>query len=133
MCTRAYRPPEVILGNPNYNEAVDLWGAGCILAEMLTALYVGKMAELPENRVLFKASSCLPMSPDEGVDDGCEDLLQEILQTLGQQSSGDLAFLIEGKEYVYKLMEKSPESKIDFRSEFKNTRPKLCAILENLL
>jgi serine/threonine protein kinase len=35
VCTRQYRPPEVTLGM-HWGCAVDLWSAGCILAELLT-------------------------------------------------------------------------------------------------
>ena len=31
-----YRPPELLLGERNYGPAVDMWGAGCIMAEMWT-------------------------------------------------------------------------------------------------
>merc|ERR1719394_1931958 len=34
-CSRYYRAPELILGATNYTTAVDLWSAGCVLAEML--------------------------------------------------------------------------------------------------
>lgn len=42
--TRMYRAPEVLLGNPHYTGAVDVWSVGCILAEMLrsTVLFPGK-------------------------------------------------------------------------------------------
>lgn len=30
--TRVYRPPEVILGDKEYNEKADLWSLGCLLA-----------------------------------------------------------------------------------------------------
>lgn len=36
VVTRWYRPPELLLGATRYGPAVDLWGAGCILGEMLT-------------------------------------------------------------------------------------------------
>lgn len=35
VCTRQYRPPEVILGLP-WSYPVDLWSMGCILAELWT-------------------------------------------------------------------------------------------------
>ncbi|BFZ55618.1 serine/threonine protein kinase, CMGC, CDC2/CDK sub [Savitreella phatthalungensis] len=34
VVTRWYRPPEILLGDRRYTGAADLWGAGCILAEM---------------------------------------------------------------------------------------------------
>lgn len=38
VVTLWYRPPELLLGATHYGVAVDLWSAGCILAE----LYTGK-------------------------------------------------------------------------------------------
>ena len=39
-----YRPPDVILGSSNYGLGVDIWSAGCIIAEMLggEAIFNGK-------------------------------------------------------------------------------------------
>lgn len=37
ISTRWYRAPEIILRSPNYNSPVDVWAAGCIMAE----LYLG--------------------------------------------------------------------------------------------
>ncbi|XP_056630040.1 cyclin-dependent kinase 9 [Diorhabda carinulata] len=36
VVTLWYRPPELLLGERNYGPPVDLWGAGCIMAEMWT-------------------------------------------------------------------------------------------------
>ena len=35
VITLWYRPPELFLGTPKYHSEVDMWSAGCILAEML--------------------------------------------------------------------------------------------------
>mmetsp|Transcript_49011 Transcript_49011/g.131554 ORF Transcript_49011/g.131554 Transcript_49011/m.131554 type:complete len:438 (-) Transcript_49011:233-1546(-) len=35
VCSRYYRAPELILSSPDYGTPVDLWSAGCVLAEML--------------------------------------------------------------------------------------------------
>lgn len=35
VVTRWYRPPELLYGASKYNSSVDMWGAGCILGEML--------------------------------------------------------------------------------------------------
>lgn len=34
VVTRWYRPPELLLGERRYTSAIDLWGIGCIFAEM---------------------------------------------------------------------------------------------------
>ncbi len=36
VVTLWYRPPELLLGERNYGPTIDLWGAGCIMAEMWT-------------------------------------------------------------------------------------------------
>ena len=36
VITLWYRPPELLLGATDYNVGVDLWSAGCILAELLS-------------------------------------------------------------------------------------------------
>lgn len=35
VVTRWYRPPEIILIEKQYGPAIDIWGVGCILAELL--------------------------------------------------------------------------------------------------
>ncbi|KAG8039548.1 hypothetical protein G9C98_008191 [Cotesia typhae] len=36
VVTLWYRPPELLLGDRHYGSSIDLWGAGCIMAEMWT-------------------------------------------------------------------------------------------------
>lgn len=36
VVTLWYRPVELLMGSPDYDISVDVWGAGCIIAEMLT-------------------------------------------------------------------------------------------------
>ncbi|KAI8146378.1 kinase-like domain-containing protein [Fennellomyces sp. T-0311] len=36
ICTRWYRAPEILLRSRNYSYPVDLWSAGCLLAELIT-------------------------------------------------------------------------------------------------
>uniref|UniRef100_A0A383V6A6 Protein kinase domain-containing protein n=1 Tax=Tetradesmus obliquus TaxID=3088 RepID=A0A383V6A6_TETOB len=44
-----YRPPELLLGGRHYTRAVDMWGAGCIFAELLTLrpLFQGQERKQP--------------------------------------------------------------------------------------
>ncbi len=41
--TRWYKAPEILYGSRNYDQSVDIWSAGCILAELLdtTPLFTG--------------------------------------------------------------------------------------------
>jgi serine/threonine protein kinase len=66
VCARWYRPPEIILYVKEYNEMVDMWSLGCILAEMLrlTLPEVDKNnGALRKNSYLFPGKMCFPMSP----------------------------------------------------------------------
>ncbi|NXQ11629.1 MK13 kinase, partial [Peucedramus taeniatus] len=47
VVTRWYRAPEVILNWMHYNQTVDIWSIGCIMAEMLTG------------KTLFKGKDCI--------------------------------------------------------------------------
>lgn len=35
VASRWYRAPELLWGSPHYGPAIDLWAAGCVLAEMM--------------------------------------------------------------------------------------------------
>ena len=54
VVTLWYRPPELLLGATEYGVSVDLWSAGCILAE----LFAGKPI-MPGRTEVFPQSSCL--------------------------------------------------------------------------
>jgi len=36
VATRWYRAPELLVGDPNYGKAVDVWAIGCLIVEMLS-------------------------------------------------------------------------------------------------
>lgn len=40
--TRTHRAPEVIITEKHYDEKIDIWGAGIVLAELLSAITIGK-------------------------------------------------------------------------------------------
>ena len=44
VCTRWYRPPECVLRNDFYDEKMDVWAIGCIMAELynLSAIFPGE-------------------------------------------------------------------------------------------
>lgn len=63
MVTKWYRSPRLLLSPNNYTKAIDMWAAGCILAEMLTGrmLFAGKTrtALSNEQRVIISVSVAL--------------------------------------------------------------------------
>ncbi|TVU16997.1 hypothetical protein EJB05_33003 [Eragrostis curvula] len=46
ICSRYYRAPELIFGATEYNTSIDIWSAGCVLAELLLGqpLFPGESA-----------------------------------------------------------------------------------------
>lgn len=41
VVTLWYRPPDILLGASKYTTAVDMWGVGCIFAEMASGMLLG--------------------------------------------------------------------------------------------
>ena len=74
VVTLWYRPPDVLLGSTRYSSPVDIWGVGCIFAEMCTG------------RPLF----C-------GANDG--DQLLRIFKVLGTPSRVDWPMMTELPEF----------------------------------
>ena len=69
VSTRYYRAPECILKSTNYNSPIDIWGLGCIMAEMYThpqPLFCGAN----EKEVLFRICSILGTPTHEIWNDG---------------------------------------------------------------
>jgi cell division cycle 2-like protein len=54
VITLWYRPPEILLGETKYTTSADMWGIGCIFAELLTreALFPGK-TEIEQIQIIF--------------------------------------------------------------------------------
>ena len=66
VITLWYRPPEVLLGADNYGPEVDIWGLGCIFAE----LFLGKAAfsgsdEISQLEAIAIGLSCEQAKPEE--------------------------------------------------------------------
>ena len=55
VVTMWYRPPELLLGATHYSNAVDMWSAGCVMAELElgTPLIVVLLATLAQLFRLF--------------------------------------------------------------------------------
>jgi len=134
VITRWYRPPEIILLEPIYTTAVDIWSVGCIFAELL--------GKLPGNYILgplFPGKFCHPMSPyiveNEGkriIDMSADDQLLCILNILGSPKSEDLEFLTNYDALAYIKSLGNFERK-DFSEFFNVSHEKSLEVLEKML
>ncbi len=90
--TRFYRAPEVILMEP-YFSAVDMWGVGCVFAELLQMLERNRYSRV-DRKPLFTGGSCFPLSPRAvaGMEE-CNDQLHKIFRVLGSPGEDDISFI----------------------------------------
>uniref|UniRef100_A0A6C0C8Q7 Protein kinase domain-containing protein n=1 Tax=viral metagenome TaxID=1070528 RepID=A0A6C0C8Q7_9ZZZZ len=57
VCTLPYRPPEILLECKTYNNKVDMWSLGCVVAEMLSGqqmFYGSKRDNEEQLKVIFR-------------------------------------------------------------------------------
>ena len=57
------RPPEILLGERNYGSAVDLWGVGCIMAEMWTRSPI-MQGNTDQHQLTLIAQLCGAITPE---------------------------------------------------------------------
>ncbi|TRY77905.1 hypothetical protein TCAL_08118 [Tigriopus californicus] len=63
VVTLWYRPPELLLGERNYGSPVDLWGAGCIMAEMWTRSPI-MQGNTEQHQLTLIAQLCGAITPE---------------------------------------------------------------------
>ncbi|EKX55096.1 hypothetical protein GUITHDRAFT_43597, partial [Guillardia theta CCMP2712] len=80
VVTRPYRAPELLMGSKNYTSAVDMWAAGCILAELIAGQM--EIDQAPMTRNTSAGMIRLPLFP--GFDH--RDMVQRIIHALGHPS-----------------------------------------------
>ncbi|KAI0239918.1 serine/threonine protein kinase, CMGC, CDC2/CDK sub [Massospora cicadina] len=80
VVTRWYRPPEILLGDKNYTYAIDMWGIGCVFAQMLCCepLLPGK-SDVEQLNLIFKLCG----SPTDETMPGWRDLPSSDVVELG--------------------------------------------------
>jgi serine/threonine protein kinase len=54
VVTLWYRPPELLLGARNYGPGIDMWGAGCIMAELWTRSPILQVCKIVGKREYFR-------------------------------------------------------------------------------
>jgi len=64
VVTLWYRPPELLLGDRNYGPPVDLWGAGCIMAELWTRSPI-MQGQNEQSQLSLITQLCGSLTPDQ--------------------------------------------------------------------
>jgi len=107
VVTRWYRAPELLVENDTYDEGIDIWSVGCILAEFL-----GRKAIFPGKDYLMQ--------------------LRLIIDTLGAPSAADLSIIQnpQAVEYIKRLPNKPP---VPFASMFPNASAPALDLLSKML
>merc|ERR1712038_269361 len=107
VATRWYRAPEIMLNWMHYNQTVDLWSVGCIMAEMLTG------------KTLFPGTDHI-------------DQLTRILALCGTPTQDTMEKIssVEAKNYINSLPRMV---KKDFNEYFKGANPVAIDLLEKML
>jgi serine/threonine protein kinase len=132
VATRWYRAPEVILLHDTYNCAMDIWGAGCVFAELLQMLEPGK-PRLP----LFPGTSCYPLSPALNSAGSTstfsdQDQLIMICKVLGTPSQSDIAFLTDASaQYHVKMLPRC--ERVDWKTLLPTAPAEALDLLDQML
>ncbi|XP_047736671.1 mitogen-activated protein kinase 14 [Hyalella azteca] len=107
VATRWYRAPEIMLNWMHYNQTVDIWSVGCIMAELLTG------------RTLFPGQDHIQQ-------------LNLIMELIGTPSHECLSKVTSdsARNYIRSL---PPMRKKDFRQVFRGANPLAIDLLERML
>ncbi|XP_046662174.1 mitogen-activated protein kinase 14 isoform X2 [Homalodisca vitripennis] len=107
VATRWYRAPEIMLNWMHYNQTVDIWSVGCIMAELLTG------------RTLFPGTDHV-------------DHLTRVLVLCGTPKPDTVAKITsqEARNYIQSLPQLK---KKDFKDVFKGANPLAIDLLEQML
>ncbi|XP_042237399.1 cyclin-dependent kinase 9-like isoform X1 [Homarus americanus] len=84
VVTLWYRPPELLLGERNYGPPVDMWGAGCIMAEMWTRTPI-LQGSTEQHQLALITKLCGSITPDVWPSVENYDLYNKMELVKGQQ------------------------------------------------
>ena len=139
IATRWYRPPEIILLETVYDTSVDMWGLGCVFAELLEMIKENQ-PNIEKRSALFPGTSCFPLSPSTNAEMDLKnplttpnDQLNKILDVFGKLNDDELNFLKDNnsEEYVRALAKKG--TRINFHKKFPASDANAIDLLEKLL
>lgn len=106
MVTLWYRPPELLLGARNYGPPIDLWGAGCIMAEMWTRTPI-LQGSSEQNQLSLISQLCGSITPEVWPDVQKLELFSKIdLGSFQKRKVKDLLRVYIKNDYALDLLDK---------------------------
>lgn len=84
VVTLWYRPPELLLGERNYGPPIDLWGAGCIMAELWTRTPI-MQGNTEQHQLTLVSHLCGSITPDVWPNVDKLDLFDKMVLPSGQK------------------------------------------------
>ena len=117
VVTLWYRPPELLLGERCYNKAIDMWGAGCIMAELWTREPILK-GNSEQSQLDLITSLCGSITPEVWPDVDKLELFNKMVMRadLRRRVSERLGAYIKdqhGLDLLDKLLTLDPKKRID--------------------
>jgi len=107
VVTRWYRAPEIMVATRTYDEKIDVWSLGCILAELII------------RRPLFMGENYVEQ-------------IDLILEVLGTPSKDDVQF-ISNRNALRHIQRKERKNPMDFRKLFPNANPEMLDLMSEML
>lgn len=132
VVTRWYRAPEIILMQKDYGYAIDMWSAGCVLAE-LQGMKKENLSNPQDRQPLFPGTSCYPLSPAANEEEEEGDQLNMIFDILGSPPNEEDMSFVEGEELIKILLGMEPKPKIDISNIYPATAKEAIDIMERML
>jgi mitogen-activated protein kinase 1/3 len=135
VVTRWYRAPEIILLNRNYDKSIDVWSAGCMIAELCGM--ISDNIPNPEDRgPLLQGSSCYPLSPKlkprKGSISEKTDQLNLILNVTGTPNLEEASF-IAGKESLAYLRSFGQRESMQLTEFYPYTHSSVLYLIDSML
>lgn len=138
VVTRWYRAPELILLEREYTKAIDVWSAGCVIAE-LCGMQRENAPTFMDRSPLFPGNSCFPLSPDHhtkmrraGFPSSNSDQLNVIFDVIGTPSEEEMSFITDDKAMLY-LRSFVPRDRKSLRLIYPSSDQALIDLMDSML
>lgn len=123
VVTRWYRAPELLLGDRKYTTSIDIWGVGCVLAEMIIKrpLFEGK-SDIHQAELIFQllGSPTVENYPDCHLVNHNNVNLKVIYKREFESRFNDEILGIGGGEFLQGLLELDPKRRLNAKGGLKS-------------